>query len=177
MLITKLSGKEKLILACAVIFVLSALIDRLVITPIGDKIGSINQQIKLDESQLKRHLRNFNQRADVKKEYDKYAPYVKKVGSDEEETAKILGEIEELARKADVRLVDMKPRPPEEVDFYKEYTVELEAEGEMNTVVTFLFKLNSSTQLLRAEKLRINPKEKGSSTVKASILVTKILIP
>lgn len=175
--LTKLSKKERIGLFIAMGFASLALLDRLVVSPINNRIQQINREIKISEKQLGRDLRNLNRKGIITKEYQKYIQYIKKVGSDEEEVARILGEIEELARKSAVYLVDMKPQQPKKVDFYKEYTVEIEAEGDMESLVNFLHQLNNSSQLLRAEKLRLNLKEKGSSIIKASLLITKVLIP
>ena len=90
--------------------------------------------------------------------------------------AKILGEIEALARKSSVYLVDMKPRKPREVEFYKEYTVEIEAEGYMESLMSFIYQVNTSSQLLRIETLRLNLTKGGSNVLSASMLITKVLI-
>jgi len=177
MFLNKLSKKERIGLFISIGFVSLALLDRLIISPINNKIQQINREIKISEKQLGCGLRNLNQKDIIAKEYQKYIQYVKTAASDEEETAKILGEIEELARRSAVYLVDIKPQLPQKIDFYKEYKVEVEAEAEMESMIKFLHRLNTSSQLLRAEKLRLSLKEKNSSIVKASILVTKILIP
>ena len=172
-----LSKKEKIGLSIAVVFVSLAFLDGLVISPIKNRIQQINREVKIAERELGRDLRNLNQKNVISGEYRKIIEYVKKVGSDEEEAAIILGEIEELARKSAINLVDMKPQVPKGIDFYKEYTVEIETEGGMESLMNFLCQLNNSTQLLRAEKLRISLKEKDSSVVKASVLITKLSIP
>jgi hypothetical protein len=71
----------------------------------------------------------------------------------------------------------MKPLAPRAVDFYKKYEVELEIEGEMEQVVNFLYQLNNSPQLLRAEKVALNPKDRDSTTVRAKLNVTKVVMP
>lgn len=177
MFLDKLPKKEKFGLFIAVVFVSVAALDRLVVDPITTRVQWINHQIEIAEKELERNLRNINQKEVIAEKYQKYVKYVKKVGSDEEEVAKLLGEIEELARGSTVYLVDMKPRTSKEIDFYKEYTVEVEAEGNVRSVVRFLYQLNNSTQLLRTEKLRLTLKEKDSSVIKATILITKILFP
>ena len=58
----------------------------------------------------------------------------------------------------------------------KEYSVEIEAEGEIEPLTTFLHQLNTSDQLLRVEKLRLNFKKKGDTTLKASMLITRVLV-
>ena len=173
----KLSGKEKLGLFVGIVFLSLALLDRLIISPVNSKMQQMNQEIKIAEKQLGFDLRNLGQKEIVAREYKKLTQNIRKVGSDEEEVAKALAEIEELTRKSAIYVVDIKPQSPRSVDFYTEYSVEIEAEGQMESLINFLYELNNSSQLLRAEKLHFSLKEKDSPVIKASILITKILLP
>lgn len=172
----KLSRKERIGLSIALVFVVISSLDRLLISPVRGKFKQIDQAVKISEMQLRHDLRNVHQRDQISKKFEKYVEYVQRSGSDEEEVAKILGEIESLARQSDVHLAGMKPQTPKEVDFYKEYSVEIETEGEISSLTTFLHQLNTSDQLLRVEKLRLNSRKKGGKILKASMLITKILV-
>ena len=172
----KLSKKEKIGLSVAFTFLALAFLDRLLISPVRTKFNALNQQIRIGEKQLGGDMRNINQKKSIGEEYEQYFPYIRRSGSDEEEVAKILGEIEALARKSSVYLVDMKPRKPREVEFYKEYTVEIEAEGYMESLMSFIYQLNTSSQLLRVETLRLNLTKGDSNVLSASMLITKVLI-
>jgi len=176
MFLDKLSRREKIGAFVGAAFLLAVFLDNLVIKPINARVKVLSTEIKAGEAQLSRYLRNLSRKDGVLEEYQKYIKYVKRGGSDEEETAKILGEIETLARKSNLTLADMKPRMPRAIGFYKEYTVEIETEGDMSSFIQFLYQLNNSTQLLRAEKVRLYPKKKGLAVIKGVILVTKILI-
>ena len=172
----KLSKKEKIGLSVAFAFLALAFLDRMLISPIRTKFNALNLQIRISEKQLGGDMRNINQKKFIDEEYEQYLPYIRRSGSDEEEVAKILGEIEALARKSSVYLVDMKPRKPREVEFYKEYTVEIEAEGYMESLMSFIYQLNTSSQLLRVETLRLNLTKGDSNVLSASMLITKVLI-
>lgn len=171
---SKLAKKERIGLFIASSIVLLAFTDRLVISPIRGMIGKLNSEIEMCEEELKRDIMSLNEKKAISNEYEKYTQYVTKAGSDEEEVAKILAEIEDLARKSEVNLVDITPQAPREIDFYREYAAEIEIEGKTASIVSFLYRLSNSTLLLRAQKLRINLKASGN--VGAFILVTKILI-
>lgn len=173
----KLSKKEKFGLSIAMTFLTAALLDRFIISPIKNRFRQINQKIEISEKKLGSALRNLKQKEFITAEYQKYIDYVKKSGSDEEEVAKVLAEIEALARKSSVYLVNTKPQKPREVDFYKEYAVEIETEGDMPSLINFLHQLNTSPLLLRADKLRLSPKARESTVLKASMLITKVLVP
>jgi len=173
----KLSRKEKIGMIIGVAFLSLAILDRLALSPISRRVQQINQDIKIKEKELSGDLRNIHQKEIIAGEYQQYLKYVRKGGSDEEEIARILAEIEELARSSNVYLVDIKPQGTHQIDYYKEYAVQLEAEGRMENLATFLYGINHSALLLRAEKISLSLKEKESSTVKGVVLVTKVLVP
>jgi len=175
--LNKLSKKEKAGLFIAAAFVFFSILDRAVIAPINNGIKEVSHKIEANEKRLKEQLRYLNQKDAISREYQGYANAVEKKLSEEEETAKMLSEIEDLSKKSSVYLIDIKPRPSRQTDFYKEYMVEIEVESGMESLMNFLHQLNASPQLLRAEKLRISLKEKDSSAVKASLLITKVHVP
>lgn len=173
----KIAQKEKIGLSISFVFLAVAFFDRLIVSPIRTRFHRLDQQIKISEKQLGSDLRNLNQKGRISEEYEKYFLYIRRSGSDEEEAARILGEIEALARKSSVYLVDMKPRKPKETEVYKGYAVEIEAEGQMESLVNFMHQVNTSSQLLRIETLRLTPTKTESDILKASMLITKVLVP
>jgi Tfp pilus assembly protein PilO len=172
-----MSPREKAGAAIAIVFVFLAFILLPIVSRVNYRVGQLNGEIKKDEKLLAEYLRYMNQKGIVTSEYQKYEKFVKKSGSDEEEQTKMLGEIEQLARKTGVSIVNMKPLAPRPVDYYKIYEVSIEAEGGMESLVDFVYQISQSAQLLRAEKVALNLKEKGSSVVKGVFSVTKVVIP
>ncbi len=173
---SKLSVKEKKGLYIAVLIISIAAFDRLIISPIASSFRKLNHDIKTDEKRLVLGLRNLNQKDAVLAEYQKYEKNIRKTESDEEEVSKTLDEIEGLARKAHVSMIDVKTRSPQQVDFYTEYTMDLEIQGDPESIANFLYQINTSPLLLRTTRVRFGSQEKDSKGVKASIVVTRILL-
>jgi Tfp pilus assembly protein PilO len=174
---SNMGKKEKLGLAIAVTIALLAFFDRLVIMPISSGFKKINFDIKAKEKQLAQSLININQKDNIAKEYKKYMPYVKLNYSEGEEVAKLLEAVESMGRNAGISVNDVKPQSPKDVDIYRYYTIEVEAEGTMISLMNFLHQLGSSKELFRASKIYITAKDKESSTAKASIRITKVVVP
>jgi len=172
----KLSTKEKIGLGLGMAIALLALFDRVVIGPLIEKNHHLNQEIRLAELDLCRDLRSLDEKESITKEFQNYAKYVKQMGSDEEEMARFLREVENLANKASVTLLDVKPQMPQSKDLQKQFTVDVEAEGDMPAIIIFLHQLNTSDCLLRSEKITLKLIQKEKSLLRASILVTKIII-
>lgn len=172
----KLSKREKIVLIVGCGLSIAAVLDIVVVSPINSNIQALEREIKVSEKQLSINLRNLGQKEFVKKEYERYSRYVGEVGSEEEETAKILSEIETLARKTGMYLIDVKPHPPKVAGFQKEYKIGIKAEGKIAMIVQFLYQLNTSSQLLFAEKIQVSPKKEKESVLNASMVISKILI-
>ena len=171
-----LSAKEKIGLGVGLAVVSLAMLDRMVIGPLNAKFHKLNQEIRIVELDLCRDLRNLDEKAAITKEFQNYARYMGQVGSDEEEMAGFLREIENLAQKSAIRMLDVKPQMPRSQDLPKQYAVEVEAEGDMPAIVMFLHQLDTSNSLLRSEKIILKLVQKDKSSLRASIRVTKIVI-
>lgn len=168
--------KEKVGLMIAGVIVFAAIFDRIIISPISVNFRKIDSEIKMNERKLAQGLRNINQKDEILREYQKYLPYIKSNYSEGEEVAKLLEDIESIGRNAGISIADIKPRPPKQADIYRYYYIEIEALGSMDNLMSFLHQLGSSKELYRAGRVLISIKSKETSTVKASILVTKVVI-
>lgn len=173
----QLSAKEKIGLGLGIAVALLAIFDRAVIGPLSAKTRHLNQEIKLAELDLCRDLRNLEEKESITRKFQDYAKYVRQMGSDEEEMARVLREVEILAKKSLVNLLNVKPQMPQSKDLQKQFTVEIEADGDMPAIVMFMQQLNTSDCLLRSEKIALKLIDKDKSLLRASILVTKIVIP
>ena len=175
-LFSRLSKKESTLLYATAIIILFASLDRLVYQPIVNRLNELDQEILLQENQLRRNLRNVAARETILNAYSAYAAYALTAGSDEEEIAGLLNEIEGLARKSGLSLVNMKPKPATTTDFGKQYPVEVEVYTEMTELMTFIHGLHSSKYLLRVKKLRLISRGSRTTQVKGYLLIDKTVI-
>lgn len=172
----KLSKKEKFGIVISAVIISLALIDRVIVIPIKDKLERLDREVIIMEKKLAGDLRNINQKELILTQYNNYSKYIKKAGSDEEEVAKVLAQVESLARQSGVALINVKPQAFLAKENYKQFQVEIEAEAGMEALVKFLYGLNTSTQLLRADSLRFAVKEKDASRLRAIIGITKLVV-
>lgn len=172
----RLSFRERKVLHSAIGIVLLLLVDLTVVTPIWDYYISMEDKIASEERILVRNLVNLRRKEAVEAEYQKYSSYTRPMGSDEEETANLLSEVEQLARSNQVVLVDMKPRETKALQFHKEYIAELDSEADMPNLVRFMYNIEGSTQLLKVSSAKLSMKEPKSDIVKARLTVTKTVL-
>lgn len=177
MFLDNLAKKEKIGVILAIIIVCFALVDRLVVNPINNRIKLIGQDIKVNEKELSLGMRNLSQKEIIQKQYFQNVSNLQNSGSDEETIAGMLSRIEGLARITNVSLVDIKPQSTQKIDFYKQYNVEITIEATMEDIVRFIYQLNAAPELLRVEKLRLNLKDKKSPYLKALVNISRVCIP
>lgn len=175
----KLSKREKYLFYSVIILTFLFSMERLVFHPLAAKLTLLNQEILDQEVKLKKALMLQGRREKILNEYEDYKGYLKiEASSREEVVARLLKEIERMARESKVSLVDIKPQAqPKKVGDYKKYGIEIESEAPMEQIVDFLYRLQNCGLLLRVEKLSLNPKDKPAESLKADMVITGIAVP
>ena len=175
--LSNLSKREKLILYGAVFFISLTIIDRLILSPIFYKMKSLDKEIQEQESSIKNNLHILAQKDRISTESDKYASFITNSKTAEEETTSVLKEVEIMANQASVYLIDLKPIEPKTLGFYKQYSVNLNCEGQMEQIINFMYSIENAKTLLIIDRYQITPKSKESSVARCSMTVSKIVIP
>lgn len=173
--LSKLSNREKLILAVAIAVLFGLLIDRSIYQPIAKRFERLDQEIQTQERLHRKNLRYVAVHERIMEEHKRYTGDLSVTGSDEEETARLLNEVEEITRKSGLSIVNMKPQPSRTLDFVKKYAVEIEIRGEMVDLVQFLHELHSSKHLLSSDRIRLSGEKIGSSVV-GYLSITKTVL-
>jgi Tfp pilus assembly protein PilO len=176
MVLSRLSKREKAILYGTVLVVSLTAIDRLIINPIFSKMEALNKQIQEKDAGIKKDLRILAQKERILAEKVKYASFLSSSASEEEEMTSILKEVEALAGKSSVYLVDMKPVGLKKSGSSEKYLINVNCEAQMEQLTEFIYNIESSNKLLSVEKCQINPKSKDSSVVKCSMSIAKIVV-
>lgn len=178
MLLNRLSKRERKWLYLGIIIIFCIISYIFIAEPIWDDWQKLNEEIYTKERRLLKNLKMLAQEEEISDLYNEYAKNIKMKGSAEEETAEILKEIENIARANSTYITDIKPHgKAKEMDFYKEYYVELEVEADMPSLAKFIYDLQSSKQILKVRHLNLNAKAGGGNMLKGYMIVTKILIP
>lgn len=173
----KFSKKERILFYATISLLTIFLLRSFIFRPFANKLFSLNQKICLEEANFKKGLILLSRRKDIEQEYKNYQPYLNIKGSDEEITAELLKQIEQLAQKAGLSLTNIQPQAQKKGrEEYKEYDVQLRFESQMDGVVNFLYNLHSSNFLLRVKKLSLNRKAQESETLKGEMIISGIRI-
>lgn len=172
----RLSKKEKFVFYVAVTMVTLLIMDRAIIAPVFYKIKSLNQEIQNKQGEVKKNLKILSQKEKILAESAKYSTFASDSQlSDDEQITLVLKELENLASKSSVYLVDMKPAGIKESGSSKKIMVNLNCEAQMEQLVDFMYNMENSSSLITIEKYQLAPKSKDSSVAKCSISVYKVV--
>ena len=172
-----LSKREKLILYLASGFILLTIMDRLIIFPVLSKMKSLDEELVRERADIKRDLHILAQKERILKDNNKYNKYAIEDLTAEEITTALLKEIENLGSSASVYLIDIKPTSITQEDIFLKYYVSLSCEAQMEQIIDFMYKIESSNNLLMVEKYNLGPKSEDTSIARCTLLISKTVIP
>ncbi|MDP2831068.1 MAG: hypothetical protein Q8O02_02310 [Candidatus Omnitrophota bacterium] len=172
----RLSKKDKIIFYIAVFIVAILILDRAIISPVFSKIRSLNKELQDKQDNIKKNLRILAQKDRILAQGVKYNSLLGDFKmNDDEQVTLVLKELESLANKSSVYLVDMKPSGIKESGSSKMILINLNCEAQMEQLVDFMYNMENSNSLISIEKYQLTPKTKESSVAKCSISVYKVV--
>jgi Tfp pilus assembly protein PilO len=175
--IAGLNEGQKKLFVIAVVIVIAALFDRLLIAPTMSRLSSINEDIAKEETTIRQDMRFMRYKDRILRESKEIEPYLtQNVSTDEEMIAAFLRKIESLATQSNVNLIKINPAPGEQDAEYWKYQADLECSGNLADVVTFMHKVNSDKELMKVDKFTLNGKKSDTDDIKASMTVEKIVV-
>ncbi|MBI4430412.1 MAG: hypothetical protein HY587_01700 [Candidatus Omnitrophica bacterium] len=174
---TRASKREKTILFAAMAAVAFWISDQYVMGPILKSFKGMDQEVKDLKVSIRRSVHLLSQKEKMMKEIEQISEFSHPSRSPEEETLALLKHIEELANKASVNLLYVKPAGSNPSETVQKYYMTLESEGQMQRLVQFFYEIESSKLLLRVEKYTLQPAETGSTVIKCSATISKAIIP
>ena len=96
--------------------------------------------------------------------------------NEEEESAKVLSEIEAISRRSSFLIVNLNPRTPKVRGDHKEISFDLAAEGTPEAFSMFLYGLETSAKMLTIKNFSVSPASgRSGGKIKAALLVTHFL--
>jgi Tfp pilus assembly protein PilO len=171
-----LSKRERTLFIFTIAAVVIWLGQRFVVNPILNIRSGLDSKIESSTVKLEKGKRLIGKEAIIKDNYNNIAAPAKFSGSEEEETAKFLTEVESTAGSSGIRVNEIKPLPAQKKDLYVKFQCELEVEGEMTQIAGFMRNVRSSKSILAIEKITLTSKQSGSNLLRCRIVVSKISI-
>ncbi|MBF0386497.1 MAG: hypothetical protein HQL20_01415 [Candidatus Omnitrophica bacterium] len=175
--ISGLSAIEKKFLSVALIFVLLALFDRLLIGPSLSRLNEINEKIVKEEGVIKSNLRFLTYQDRIVKEAAAFKDYYSRdVRAEEEIIGEFLKKIELMATQSQVELSKISPAGQDYQKDYIKYLVTLDCAGKLEDITYFIYAVNNSKDLLKIEKMNILNNAKDAGKVQAALTISRMII-
>jgi hypothetical protein len=175
--IAGLNDNQKKLLMIAVVIVIAALFDRLLIGPTMSQLASIEGDIVKEEATIKQDMRFLGYKDRIVKENQEIAPYLtKEVATNEEVIAAFQEKVENFATQTKVNLIKITPSPGEQDDEYWKYQADLECSGQLADIVAFMHLINSDTDLMKVDKFNFSAKKSDTDEIKATMTIEKIVV-
>jgi hypothetical protein len=176
-IISKLSGKSRILFIVAATLVSLALMDRLMLGPFTSQMKSLEAESKAQTESLRRSKRVVSFRDGILQEYSKYSTYLDTGEMTQEQIiSALLKKIETLAGQQSVTVTNTRPGDVEEKSNFRIYKTSIDCEGKLGNVLSFINLLEQSDYLFQVERYTMGPKSKGSDIAKCTFDIARILI-
>ncbi|MDD5348457.1 MAG: type 4a pilus biogenesis protein PilO [Candidatus Omnitrophica bacterium] len=169
-----LSPKEKFFLYCAAIVIAGLVLDAAILRPFVRRLDVLSKETAELKTRTIGDLTLLRYGDRIQKQRADYSSYLTNVESDNEEFAVILKEVETVATKAVISILDIKPSGVKETDPVKKYVVNVSCEGTMEKLMEFMYSIETAPRLLFIEKYELTPKSKDTDLVKVTMSIGKL---
>ena len=162
----------------AVIFVILALADRLLLGPFLSKKEDIENKIAQQKMTVTNDLKFLSHKNKIEKQdKDLRKYYVEKVTDEHVINAEFLSLVEKLATQSQVVLVKSNPSESKKEKDHIKYFANLDCVGELENVIGFMHAINSTDELLKIDRFSLAPKKGGTpNEVNASMTIVKLVV-
>jgi len=172
----RLGTREKVGLLLAAAIMLLLVLDRLLISPVLRQYRRIDQQIAVEERNMRLNREAIDMEDEVYRRYRRVADLVQTVESPAVGIDAMKAQIDDLAERTGMILISREHRQPEESVHYQEFYVDIrEFEASETNLVAFLRMVPEIPGLLRVERMNLLP-DRNRNVVKGSILISKVLM-
>lgn len=148
-----LSKREKIILIFTIGLIAFSLAFNLVVLPVLRKNDSLNKRIEAARLRLARYNYLLSQKEAILGRAGGLAAGGLP-GEPKDAAVAVLSEVEALAKEANIRLVDIRPRPAKG----KQIEVDIRTEGDMQGYLNFIYALEDALSLLTVDKYQLSAK-------------------
>ncbi len=174
---SRLNSQSRILFIVAAIFVVLALMDRLMIGPFTSQMKFMEAESKAQKENIKRSKRIISFQEGILEEYSKYSTYLDTGAMTQEEIiAALLKKIETLAGQQSVTVTNVRPGDVENKSNFRVYKTSIDCEGKLVNILSFVNLMEQSDYLFQVVRYTMSPKSKGSEITKCTFDIARNLI-
>lgn len=164
-----LSKREKYIFIATVGFIAVAILYNFIFEPVFKKWSALNNEITAKKTRLNKEIRLLQKADSIIQEYNTYAKSSKNI-------SKILNYIENLSDSLGIKTSNIKPGSEVQKEFWKEYSIEVQIEGQFSDIIKFLSELIKLPCFVTVQKFDFRTVAEDSDVFKGTLILYKIVI-
>ncbi|MCX5681511.1 MAG: GspMb/PilO family protein [Candidatus Omnitrophica bacterium] len=142
-----------------------------------DETSSQKEQILRSSKDLKTYTKIVRGEKTIEAKLKEYTNILKQKGSDEAEMTKVLSDIEAVAGKVNIKIINMEPEKIKKGDLSNYFSIDVQTEGPMKKICEFLYALESKPNRFRIDEIRIEKYAMRADSLKCQLVVSRFLIP
>ena len=173
--ITNLSDKESKFFYWTIVAVVLAVFDALFLAPILEDLKLTDEKILEQKSSTLSALRILSYKDRIVSEKESVEEYFSELKDEDVLNAEFLGFMERLATRANVNLTKSNPTIMDKERRHIRYYAELDCNGSLENMLTFMHSINTSSQLLKIISLQLTPKRGAGDEVTAAFKVVRMI--
>ena len=173
--LTKLNKRDRVLIFVALGVFFLFIAQRFLFAPMFAKAGSLRQQIKLEEADLRAALEMQQQKDPIMDERLKYKDYLfsDQNASQDEEIAAFLQEVETMVSASGLSMISLTPQSQaEKGGAYKKYNAQLRVEGAPEKIYNFIYKVQNSRLLIGLSQVTVTPKNLEANLLKLEATIS-----
>lgn len=158
-MIKVITKRERIILFITVGLIFFSIVFNYAISPVLTKNDNLNKEINLASAKLKKYLKLLSQKDIIEAKYnERFASVSRQSEQKKDSLVAVLTELEELAKRANIRIIDVRPEAARDLNLHKEISVDLRAEGNTEGYLKFIYDIENSPLFLRIRRFQFNTK-------------------
>jgi len=151
-----ITNREKIILYLTIGVIIFGIGFTFLLTPILNEYAKLDKEINITRARFRKYQLLLSQKEYIQKKYDQFASGANLSGTGKDSLVNVLTELEDLAKEADIRIIDIRPQGPAgAATLYKEVVVDLRTEGAIEGYLKFIYRIENSLSLLRIKRFQL----------------------
>lgn len=151
-----LSKREKTILFTTIGVILFALCFNLIFAPFFNRNASLNREIIVTRSKLNKYIHLLKQKERIEGLYGELSSLA--ANGTGNPAVDALREIENLAKTANVKIIEVRPQGTRQVGAERERSIDMRCEASIESYFKFIYDLENSLSLLRIKSFQMTAK-------------------
>lgn len=175
--ISQLSDTEKKIFYFMLPVLILALYDRLLIAPVVNASKAVENKIVQEKSLIEADLKYLLYKDKIMYESESLQKYVSDMSIPEKDINRnLLGLIERMASESNINVVKNVPADSVDQELASIYSANLDCHGKFTDMIQFMHRVNTSEELTKITRLKLDPKRGDEANVTASMTISKMFL-